>query len=191
MKLVKLFGMLLMLAFVLNVVSYAQQEDQQAMMQKWQAYMTPGEVHQGFAKMAGDWKAAITVFDPSGQQMQSEGTANFEMLLGGRYLKSTFKGSMMGMPFEGMGLDGYDNATKEYLSTWIDNMGTGIMFLKGKFDDATKTVIYEGTATDPMTGKPQAVKTISKTVDDKHIVQTMYNIVNGQDVKSLEIAYSR
>ena len=26
---------------------------------------------------------------------------------------------MMGMPFEGMGLDGYDNASKEYISIWI------------------------------------------------------------------------
>jgi len=39
----------------------------------------------------------------------------------------------MGMPFEGMGLDGYDNASKEYISIWIDNMGTGIMYMKGKW----------------------------------------------------------
>ncbi len=33
----------------------------------------------------------------------------------------------MGMPFEGMGIDGYDNLAKQYVSTWVDNMGTGIM----------------------------------------------------------------
>ena len=191
MKLRKIFGFLSMLLVLFSAAAFAQQADQQEMMQKWQAYMTPGEVHQGFAKMAGDWKAAVTVFDPSGQQMQSDATASFEMILGGRYLKSTFKGTMMGMTFEGMGLDAYDNATKEYLSTWIDNMGTGIMLMKGTWDDAAKTVVYTGSSTDPMTGKPQPMKSVSKMVDDNHLVMTMYNIVDGKEVKSMEISYSR
>jgi len=171
--------------------TFAQGADQQEMMKKWQEYMTPGTVHQGFAKMAGNWKATVTMFDPSGQQMQSEGTVVYETILGGRYLKSSFKGTMMGMPFEGMGVDAYDNATKEYISTWVDNMGTGLMYLKGKWDDASKSIIYTGTMVDPMSGKDQPSKTISKMVDDNHVVQTMFNIVNGQEVKSMEIAYSR
>ena len=31
----------------------------------------------------------------------------------------------MGMPFNGLSLEGYDNAKKEFTSIWIDNMGTG------------------------------------------------------------------
>ncbi len=191
MKTFKIFAAASLTLMLLSMSVCAQQADQQEMMKKWQEYMTPGQVHQDFAKMAGDWKAAVTMFDPSGQQMQSEATANFEMILGGRYMKSTFKGNMMGMPFEGMGLDGYDNATKEYLSTWVDNMSTGIMFMKGVWDDATKSVIYTGTSTDPMTGKPQPIKSINKVVDDKHVINTMFNVVNGQDVKMMEITYSR
>jgi Protein of unknown function (DUF1579) len=171
--------------------TFAQGADQQEMMKKWQEYMTPGPVHQGFAKMSGNWKASVTVFDPSGQSMQSDATAMFEMILGGRYMKSSFKGTMMGMPFEGMGLDAYDNATKEYISTWVDNMGTGLMYMKGKWDDATKSIIYTGTMVDPMSGKDQLSKSISKQIDENHVVMTMFNIVDGKDVKSMEIAYSR
>jgi len=60
--------------------------------------------HQAFAKMVGNWKAIVTVFDAqAGEQNKSEGSAAYEMVLGGKYLKSTFKGSMMGMPYEGNG----------------------------------------------------------------------------------------
>jgi len=185
----KLVLSLLLVIFVLTCsTNFAQQED---MMKKWQEYMTPGEVHQGFAKMAGDWKATVKMFGPSGEEMSSEATANLEMILGGRFMKSSFKGTAMGMPFEGMGLDGYNNITKEYWSTWVDNTGTGIMLMIGKWDEATKSVIYVGSATDPMTGKEQPTKSIFKMIDDNHTVSTMFNIINGQDVKMMEIAYSR
>jgi hypothetical protein len=113
------------------------------------------------------------------------------MVLGGRYLKSTFKGNMMGMPFEGMGLDGYDNATKEYISIWTDNMGTGIMYMKGKWDDDSKTVVYLGNVVNPMTGKEEKSKTVFKKTDDDHMLMTSYMFAGDKEVKQMEIEYSR
>jgi hypothetical protein len=188
MKLRTVLSFLTVTFILVCSTNYAQQEE---MMKKWQEYMTPGDVHQTFAKLTGDWKATVTMYDPSGQEMSSEAVTTFEMILGGRYLKSTFKGNMMGMPYEGTGLDAYDNAAKEYLSTWVDNMGTGIMFMKGKWDDTEKAIVYLGTSTDPMTGKEQPVKSISKTIDDNHFVQTMFNVMDGKDIKAMEISYSR
>ena len=56
--------------------------------------------------------------------------------MGGRYQEGTYSGDMFGMPFEGRGMVAYDNATEEFVSTWIDNMGTGMMVTKGKYDEA-------------------------------------------------------
>jgi hypothetical protein len=56
---------------------------------------------------------------------EKHATCTNTMILGGRYQQSMIKGNMMGMPFEGMGLLGYDNAQKLFYSTWVDNMGTG------------------------------------------------------------------
>ncbi|MCL4547339.1 MAG: DUF1579 domain-containing protein [Bacteroidetes bacterium] len=183
-------------AFVMMILfifssAFAQQGDQAEMMKKWQEYMTPGPAQQSFAKMAGAWKAEVTIFDPSGKEMKSDGTADYEMILGGRYLKSNFKGTMMGMPMEGMGLDAYDNATKEYISVWIDNFGTGVIYMKGKWEDATQTIVYQGSATDPMTGKDQPMKTVIKTVDDKHFQMLMFNIDGDKEVKTMQIDYTR
>lgn len=191
MKLKTLFVGIILAIFLFSAsASFAQQGDQAEMMKKWQEYMTPGIVHQSFAKMAGNWTAVITNY-MNGQEMKSDGTASYEMILGGRYLKSTFKSSIMGMPMEGFGLDGYDNATQEYLSVWMDNFGTGIMYLKGKLDEATKSVIYNGTSVDPMTGKNLPVKTIAKNIDDDHSIMEMYMITDGKEVKSMHVEYTR
>jgi len=161
-------------------------------MKKWMEYMTPGTSHQAFAKMVGNWKAIVTMYDAqSGEQNKSEGTATYEMILGGRYLKSTFKGNMMGMPFEGMGLDAFDNASKEYISIWVDNMGTGIMYMKGKWDDDLKTIVYLGNVVNPMTGKDEKNKTVFKKTADDHMFMTTYMFVGDKEVKQMEIEYSR
>jgi hypothetical protein len=46
------------------------------------------------------------------------------------------------MPFEGRGTEAYDNITKQYVNTWIDNMGTGIMHSTGPCQDAGKKCPY-------------------------------------------------
>lgn len=173
-------------------LSIAQQGDQQEAMKKWMEYMTPGTPHQALAKMVGNWKAVVTMYDAqSGEQNKSEGTASYEMVLGGRYLKSTFKGMMMGMPFEGMGLDAYDNASKDYISIWVDNMGTGLMYMKGKWDDDSKTIVYMGTVVSPITGKDEKSKTVYKKIDDDHMLMTTYMYADDKEVKQMEIEYTR
>ena len=186
------FGMMVFLLLFSASLSIAQQSDQQDAMKKWMEYMTPGTSHMEFAKMVGNWKTIVTVYDAqSGEQNKSEGSATYEMVLGGRYLKSTFKGNMTGMPFEGMGLDGYDNATKDYISIWIDNMGTGIMYMKGKYDDDSKTIVYFGNVVNPMTGKEEKSKTVFKKTDDDHMLMTSYMFAGEKEVKQMEIKYSR
>jgi hypothetical protein len=191
MKLKTLFSvMMLAVIFFSTSANFAQQGDQAEMMKKWQEYMTPGPVHQQFAKLVGDWKAEVTTF-MGGQGTKSEGTAKYEMVLGGRYLHGSFKGLMMGMPFEGMELDAYDNATKEYISIWVDNMGTGVMYTKGKKDDKTGDVVYTGTMVDPMSGKDLMTKTVMKQIDNDHQQMLMFTIDGGQEVKNMQIDYVR
>jgi len=191
MKLKKmLVGMMAALILFSASSSFAQQGDQAEMMKKWQEYMTPGPAHQQLAKMAGNWKATVTQY-MGGQESKSEGTATYEMVLGGRYLQASFKGTMMGMPFEGMELDAYDNATKEYISVWLDNFGTGVMVMKGKWDDKTQLLTYWGSMVDPMTGKDAKMKNVMKALDDNNVTFEMYAVNDGQEVKQMQIDYTR
>lgn len=107
--------------------------------------------------------------------------------MGGRYLVSKTTGNMMGMPFEGMSIMGFDNAKKVYTSTWIDNLGTGVISMEGTWDEATKSVNFKGKGIDPMNGKEVMMRQVIKVIDNDTQEFHMYDNKNGKEVKTMEI----
>ena len=176
-----------------NTFLFAQEaEDQAAQMQIWMEYMTPGPMHEMLAKSVGDWKT-ITRFwmDPAGEPTETEGTGKTEMILGGRYQKSTHKSSMMGMETEGLFIMGYDNATREFTATWMDNIGTGTAVAKGRYDESTNSINLNGAMVDPMSKQEMNFREVLKFLDDDHQLLEMYVVYNGQEFKSMEIEFVR
>jgi hypothetical protein len=161
-------------------------------MKAYTEYMTPGPIQEMMAKSAGSWTAAVSMWPKEGvPPMTSTMETTNEMILGGRYLKGTNKGAMYGMPFEGIGITGYDNAKQIFNNVWIDNMGTGIIFLEGNWDAATNSINFSGKSTDPLTKKDTPIREVLKFVDDNHQVFEMYITINGKEFKYLEIKYLR
>ena len=171
----------------------AQQEDAQAEgMKVWTEYMTPGPMHEMLAKSVGDWKTISKFWmDPSGEPMATEGTGKTEMILGGRYQKSTHKSMMMGMPTEGIFIMGFDNATEEFTAVWIDNIGTGTAVAKGRYDESTNSITLNGTMVDPMSKQDMNFREVYKFLDNDHHLLEMYLVHNGQESKSMEIEFVR
>lgn len=166
--------------------------DSAAMMKAWQDYMTPGAVHAMLAKHNGTWTEDVTVWmSPEAPPLKSTATAVNKMILGGRYQESHHTGTMMGMPFEGVSMLGYDNAKKTFQSSWADNMGTGIMNLEGPWDSTTHTITLRGSVIDPSTGKPCDVREIFTMVDDNTQKLEMYGTQNGKEYKTMEIMLKR
>ena len=179
---------ILLTAMISGNLSAQSQEDMKAFMN----YMTPGPIQQMMAKSAGAWSAAVTMWmQPGAPPTTATMETNNEMILGGRYLQGMHKGTMMGMPFEGMGITGYDNAKKIFVSSWVDNMGTGIIYMEGAWDENTKSVNLTGKSTDPLTGKDIPTREVWKFVDDTHQVLEMYFTQKGQEFKGMEIAYTK
>lgn len=167
--------------------------DSVAMQKAWEAYMTPGEPHKMLAAEEGTWKNEMTFWmGADGEATKASSTAEIKMILGGRYQETNYKGDVMGMPFEGKATTAYDNATKEVVSTWIDNMGTGMMVLRGTYDDAAKAINSTGTMVDPMTGKERKVREVYTIVDDNTRKMEMFETVaGGEEYKSMEIVMKR
>ena len=168
--------------------------DSAAMAKAWENYMTPGSMHKLLAEVVGKWDGEITTW--MGPNMPASEpaklTAEMNMLLGGRYLESVYKGNMMGMPFEGMSIVGYDNARKVFVSSWIDNMGSGIMNMEGTWDAAVQTINLKGTGTDPMSGNSMPVRETFKIVDDNTQVMEMFVPgPDGKEFKTMEIKFTR
>lgn len=171
----------------------AQQMDPKAMEEMMAKLAAPGPQHERLKKMAGDWNLTVKwTWDPSQPMQTTNSTSTITTLMDGRYCQEQSSGEMMGRPFQGMGLTGYDNVLKKYESVWIDNAGTGIMHSEGTPDASGNVVNWTGEESDPMTGKPTKVRMVTRFLDDNHHVFEMYiKDPAGKEYKSMEISYER
>ncbi|MDQ7948840.1 MAG: DUF1579 domain-containing protein [Pedobacter sp.] len=169
----------------------ASQPADTSMNKAWATYMAPGTVHQMLAKADGTWDAEISFYQNPDSPSVDTVICENKMILGGRYQQSTYRGSLGGMAFEGMSTLAYDNSRKMYLNTWIDNMGTGLMYLEGTFDDATKTLNLKGKAVDVETGKDILVRETTKIIDQDHQLMEMYDTKDGKEKKTMSIKLTR
>ncbi|MGE5457610.1 MAG: DUF1579 domain-containing protein [Methanococcaceae archaeon] len=192
MKVLTSVLMTIIILIVLSLKISAQEKDMAAQQKAWMEYMTPGPAHNWMAESAGEWKTAIKLWmDPAAPPTVSEGSCKQEMILGGRYLKSTHTSTMMGMAYEGLMLQGFDNKTKEFTSIWMDNFGTGTMVSKGKYDQNNKTLTLNGTAVDPLSDKDAAYKQTLKIIDKNKMVMEMFMVNDGKETKTMEVEYTR
>ena len=168
------------------------QMDMQAMMDTYKKLAIPGEPHKQLASLAGSWTTKTKEWmDPSKPPMESTGTCEEKVLLDGRFLQQECTGDMMGQPFTSIGVTGYDNFTKKYVTTWMSSMGTGIFVMEGTGSADGKTITLHGSHPDPMGGdmKHQAVW---KLVDANTQTFEMYGAHgNDKDMKMMEITYNR
>ena len=197
MKIKRVLFFILALSLCAGISSQAdQKEDMEKMkaeaMAKWQAYATPGDGHKVMEQLVGNWDYSLKYWSsPNTPPEESTGTNDVKWILGNRFLEMDVKGTSMGQPFEGMGIIGYDNAKKEYVNTWIDNMGTGMMNAVGSYDAETKTMTEKGTFTDPMAGQ-QTFKSVTKFVDaDKFTYEMYISTPDGGEFRNMEINYIR
>ncbi|MBK9098895.1 MAG: DUF1579 domain-containing protein [bacterium] len=188
----RIFFILLFLILPSAILFSRDGTDQSAEMKMWMDYMTPGPMHEMLAKSAGDWKTTSKFWmDPAGEPMITEGNGKTEMILGGRYQKMTHNSTMMGMQTEGISITGYDNATQEFTTIWIDNVGTGTAIAKGKYDESTNSIVLYGTMVDPMSKQEMKFREILKFLDDDHHLLEMFIVYNNEEFKSMEIEFVR
>jgi len=167
------------------------QPSEQEMMEAMTRLATPGPAHAALKALAGSWKTSVKAWTGPGDPMVSEGTSESALVLGGRFLKEEYHGSFMGQPFEGFGITGYDNAEKKYVSAWADTMGTRILVQSGEADPSGRVMTFHGTWEDPVTGKKSPTRMVTHVVDDNTHTFTMYSNYTGQEVKEMEITYTR
>jgi hypothetical protein len=171
----------------------AMSPEQKAMMEKWDAFMKPGEEHRLIARREGSWTMRVTMWmAPGAPPESSEGASEARMIMGGRYLEEVSSGTFNGMPFEGRGITGYDNARKKFVFAWFDNMGTGIMLGEGTYDPKTKTYRSVAKTTDPMTGKTKTVRGTDTMIDADTWKSEMFDKApDGKEFKTMEIVYKK
>ena len=167
--------------------------DSATMMKNWNDYMTPGKEHQMMASWDGTWNSEITMWmAPDAPPSKNSGTTVNKMVLGGRYQQSEHKSTWENMPMEGISTLAFDNAKKVFITTWIDNMGTGMMTGEGPWDEATKSITIKGKMIDPSLLKETSYREVFTVVDANTQKMEMYAPTpDGKDFKTMEIIFTR
>ncbi len=166
--------------------------DSATQMKAWQEYATPGNPHKMMADEVGTWNCDMTFWsEANGKPEKATSVAVIRMILGGRYQESDYKGTMMGQPFEGKSTLAYNNASEEYTTTFIDNMGTGMMVAMGKYDESKKSMEFKGEMVNPVNGKKTPYREVYTIVDPKTRKMEMYDVKNGSEYKSMEIVMTK
>ena len=151
---------------------------------------TPVAEHAELKKMVGNWEINMKCWqDPSQPPEETTGTSKIEMIFGDRQLVEHFSGSMMGQPYEGMGIMGFNTSTGEYEHVWMDGMNTGKMWSHGKkAADGTLTMMGEShCAMGPMTCR-MVMKDISA---DAHHFEMYCTMAGMPEMKMMEMDYKR
>jgi len=166
--------------------------DMQAMMEVYTKLATPTAPHKMLANLVGTWTTQTKAWmEPGKPPVEGTGTCEQKMLLDGRYLQQEYSGEMMGSPFTGINLIGYDNHTKRYVSTWIDSMSTGIYYFEGDATADGKTITQESSYDDPIRG-PMVWRSITRIVNDNTLEYEMYlTPKGGVEEKMMEMTVTR
>lgn len=155
-------------------------------------YMTPGAMHKLIGESAGEWNQTISTWTESTKDpVISTAKCTISMILGGRYQKSICKGKMAGKDFEGQGIIGYDNALNVFKSSWIDNLGTGVLNMKGKYNTETKTIEFTGQYIIPATSSETIVRETLKFESKSSMVQELFITKGNKETMVRQIVYKR
>ena len=196
MKLKATTAILLCLLSALAAVAQNQQPTEDQMKAMWDAMAkatAPGAEHKLLEPMIGTFDTVIRFYPgPGAPPSESTGTSVSKWIFGGRYVEQRFKGSSMGQAFEGIGYTAYDKIKKQYVSTWMDSMSTGIMSSTGTAEAGGKKWKFTGAMDDPMTGTTtQTEQTIVVDSNDKHTFEMWAPMPDGKNFKMMEIVYTR
>ena len=155
--------------------------------------------HKVLATTAGNYSYVVKIWmDPKGNPNESKGSATRKAIMDGRYVTGEYSGSFKmpgadgkehNMNFKGMSLDAYDNVKQKFVSSWVDNMGTGIMVLDGTYDASSKSFTYAGDY-EMMPGMKSKVREVIK-MTDKGMAMEYYEDRGQGEAKTMEINYTR
>lgn len=98
----------------------------------------------------------------------------------------------MGMPFQGMGLYGYDNYKKKFTSTWVDSISTTKNDSEGLIDRTGKVINFYGTMDEYLTGEhDKPVKYVLNMIDADQLEFEIHDLAIGADSLVVKVVYNR
>jgi len=172
----------------------AMSAEDMAHMEEYMKLMQPGEAHKHLQHYVGTWDTVSKIWmgGPGTKPLESTGTSIFKSVLGGNWIMEEHTGTMMGMPYKGVGMMGYDNYKNLYVGTWFSNMGTEMLQMAGARHPKSGVTTLYGTMDEPQLNvHGRTVKYVTTPIDDDHYTFAIIDLHAGDDYKVIEISYTR
>ncbi len=168
--------------------------EQAAVMAEWAKIAAPSEAHKHLDYFVGKWKTKTSMYmgGPGSTPMVSDGVSEVKWVLDGRFIMDTHEGTMMGQPYHGIGMTGYDNYRNLYEGSWRSNMGTNTLTMKGARHPETGVFTYYGEMDEPsLKVIGRTVKYVTKIVDKDHYTFDIIDVHARDDYRVISITYER
>jgi len=113
----------------------------------------PGRFHALLKPLEGRWDARIFYRLKSGTPPERvRGEAEFEWVLGGRFLQQTVDGKGAAGAYEGLGLLGHDNVVGKYVGVFADSMNSSLTFSEGRVSSGGTVFTFEVESSSALSG---------------------------------------
>jgi len=172
-------------------------KEMEKMTETWTKAAEPGAMHARLDKTVGTWKGTNSRWSAPGMSpVVSECTTVITSMMEGRYTMGKTSGVIskgdQESAYEGMGIYGYNNTTKEFESTWLDNHSTMITNFIGSANQDASVITWTGNYTDPTTNKPTTMRLVERlTNNDAMKLEFYISGPDGKEFKNMEINYTR
>ncbi len=155
--------------------------------------MTPGEAQKKLDFLVGTFDVKVrTWVDPSKPPFESTATSVATWVLGNRYVQQMLAGHVAGKPWSGIGYAGFDNVSKKYVATFMDDGSTGMEWYTGSMDADGKLAKLTATIADEVTGKPKTLEMrLSIAANGDHVTELWEGDPAGKMAKVMELQYTR
>jgi Protein of unknown function (DUF1579) len=163
-----------------------------------QAYMeagTPGEMHKHLMKGVGVWEGKTKSWmTPDAPPIESTCVSKVSGIMGDKFVKTEVTGDFPGMgPWEGLGINGFDNVSKTFQATWLGSDSTGMMQGTGSLSSDGKVMTWTFNCNCPLTKKPMVMREVDTMTGPNSMKLEMFgpHPKSGKEYKMMEIAFTR
>ena len=153
----------------------------------------PDAEHARLATLAGRWNVVQTMWTSPGKAPQVDcGSAVILPVLGGSRLRQELHIDAKDTPFDGLGYLGYDNAGREYYSTWMDVNFPGIIVATGGYDAARASYTFRTTLADSANpGAKIRLREVLRATDANHFSYEYYEDRGKGEALAVRLEYTR
>lgn len=177
------------LAFSLPLLAFSASAVTTRVLAQDEMLAKPTKQHALLERWVGTWNAT---FDMPAAGVSGSKAVLERKLVGKLWIVDDYRGELMGLPFHGHGITGYDPEKQKFVGAWVDAWTDRMVTLEGTYDEATKTLRCEVPGKNPMTGEDQIEIHETKVIDDdtQHF-RMLWPGEGGEYFEAMTIRYER